>query len=342
MSLSGDLVIFIDAENASPKWGVPLYVWLCQNFSVRECYCVGNRKSVGDEYLRLEGPKFHLVNSDLGKDSADTWLVMLGSRELCLRRSVKKIAILSNDRDFAPLAYLAAEREKKLIIYAAKNAGTQGLQQTIQRLETGEAASVEAIELDKLVGRQLEKPNESLGTKLLTGAKNLMKLPQKLWHKEQEGEKPLPNAHVMATHEMAPKKTRKARAAKKPAPQPVKKPAKAKGKSGEKRPLALAFSQPGGESERLFKNLPVSVHNYLVRRREKIKLLLALGQEGDFLEIPFVEGMASGMFLEILINYKVIKGGNVEEDFYRSLGLVCRGQTVYYDREGLEAEADEA
>jgi hypothetical protein len=158
MSLSGDLVVFIDAENASPKWGVPLYVWLCQNFKVRECYCVGNRAKTGADYLRLEGPKFHIVNSMVGKDSADTWLVMLGTRELCLRRSVKKVAILSNDRDFAPLAYLAAERKKKLIIYAAAVSGVDGLKQAIKRIEPGESAAVETIDLDKLVGQQLGRP----------------------------------------------------------------------------------------------------------------------------------------------------------------------------------------
>ena len=220
MSLSGDLVIFIDAENASAKWGVPLYVWLCQNFKVRECYCVGNRATVAKDYLLLEGPKFHLVNSMLGKDSADTWLVMLGSRELCLRRSVKKVAILSNDRDFAPLAYLAAERQKKLIIYAAGNSGTEGLKQAIKRTEAGEAASVEVIELDKL------------------------------------------------------------------------------------------------------------------------RLILGLASDGEFVEIPFVDGMQESTFVELLIAYKVVKDGKVEASFYHSLGLTRRQKAVYYDREELEVEAE--
>ena len=162
---------------------------------------MGNRKSVPQDYLLLEGPRFHLVNSDLGKDSADTWLVMLGSRELCLRRSVKKIAILSNDRDFAPLAYLAAERKKKLIIYAANHVGTESLRQAIKRTEAGEAASVEVIELDKLVGRQLEQPHENLRTKLLTGARNIIKFPQRLWKKNEE-EPVLPSPQVMEPHEL--------------------------------------------------------------------------------------------------------------------------------------------
>ena len=196
MSLSGDLVVFIDAENASPKWGVPLYVWLCQNFKVRECYCVGNRAKTGADYLRLEGPKFHIVNSMVGKDSADTWLVMLGTRELCLRRSVKKVAILSNDRDFAPLAYLAAERKKKLIIYAAAVSGVDGLKQAIKRIEPGESAAVETIDLDKLVAQQLGRPVESWQEKLLTGARNLIKFPGKLWPRKDK-KVSLPSANVM-------------------------------------------------------------------------------------------------------------------------------------------------
>ena len=334
MSVSGDLVVFIDAENASPKWGVPLYVWLCQNFKVRECYCVGNRAKVAKDYLLLEGPKFHLVNSMLGKDSADTWLVMLGSRELCLRRSVKKVAILSNDRDFAPLAYLAAERKKKLIIYAAKTSGTEGLKQAIKRTEAGEAASVEVIELDKLVGRQLEKPKADLKTKLLSRARNIIKFPQRLWKKE---EKPaLPGAQAMAHHEMVPGSSK--------TPKRVRKVKKVAGKKAAelKRPLSIAFSQPGGESEKRFSKISVSAHNYLARRHDKIRLILGLSQDGVFVEIPFVDGMQESTFLELLIAYGVIKGGNVDAAFYSSLGLVCRKKTVCYDREELEVEADRA
>ena len=337
MSLSGDLVVFIDAENAAAKWGVPLYVWLCQNFKVRECYCVGNRAKVAKEYLLLEGTKFHLVNSMLGKDSADTWLVMLGARELCLRSSVKKIAILSNDRDFAPLAYLAAERGKKLVIYAAKNNGTEGLKQAIQRTEAGEAAAVEVIELDKLVGRQLEKPKANLKSKILMGAKNLMKLPQKVMKKKSPA---LPGAEVMAAHELVPQeKKKKAKAAPKPAPQPQKKKPKAAPEA--KRELALPFSQPGGESEKLFKQMPAGIHNYFARRRDQVKLILAVGLQGDFLEVPFVEGIHSVMFLRILMDYGVIKDTKVDAGFFKSLGLSCKDNIISFDRAGL-AEADKA
>ncbi len=333
MSLSGDLVIFIDAENASAKWGVPLYVWLCQNFKVRECYCVGNRATVAKDYLLLEGPKFHLVNSMLGKDSADTWLVMLGSRELCLRRSVKKVAILSNDRDFAPLAYLAAERQKKLIIYAAGNSGTEGLKQAIKRTEAGEAASVEVIELDKLVGRQLEAPKENIKYKLLTGARNIIKFPQRLWKKEELPA--LPGAEVMESHELvpSPRKPAKRPKAVKPAP-------KHKKAEGVKRALDISFSQQGGESEKRFRTVSVSVHNYLARRKDKLRLILGLASDGEFVEIPFVDGMQESTFVELLIAYKVVKDGKVEASFYHSLGLTRRQKAVYYDREELEVEAE--
>lgn len=335
MSLSGDLVVFIDAENAAAKWGVPLYVWLCQNFKVRECYCVGNRAKVAKDYLLLEGTKFHLVNSMLGKDSADTWLVMLGARELCLRSSVKKIAILSNDRDFAPLAYLAAERGKKLVIYAAKTNGTEGLKQAIQRTEAGEAAAVEVIELDKLVGRQLEKPKANLKSKILMGAKDLMKLPQKVMKKKSPA---LPGAEVMAAHELVPQeKKKKAKAAPKPAPQPASK--KAKGKSGAKREISLPFSPPGGESEKIFRTLSSTVHNYLARRKDEVKLILVKRQDGAFLEVPFVDGMQRNVFLSILIEYGVIKNGKVEAGFYSSLGLSCKGNAICFDRAGLSEKA---
>ena len=332
MSLSGDLVVFIDAENASPKWGVPLYVWLCQNFKVRECYCVGNRAKTGADYLRLEGPKFHIVNSMVGKDSADTWLVMLGTRELCLRRSVKKVAILSNDRDFAPLAYLAAERKKKLIIYAAAVSGVDGLKQAIKRIEPGESAAVETIDLDKLVGQQLGRPVESWQEKLLTGARNLIKFPGKLWPRKDK-KVSLPSANVMEPYLLTPAKGKAVSGA-------VSKKKKKKGH--HKQDLSVAFSQPDGASERLFRNLSPELHNYLAKRQSQVKLILAPGLSGEFVEVPFIDGMRDGVFMAFLIAFKVIKKGNLDDDFYRSLGLVHRQNAVYYDREGLDSfEAEE-
>ena len=334
MSLSGDLVVFIDAENASPKWGVPLYVWLSQNFKVRECYCVGNRAKTGLEYLRLEGPKFHIVNSMVGKDSADTWLVMLGARELCLRRSVKKIAIFSNDRDFAPLAYLAAERKKKLIIYAAAVRGVDGLKQTIKRIEPGESAAVETIDLDKLVGQQLGRPIESWQEKLLTGARKLIKFPGKLWPDKHQQTVALPAADVMEQYVLTPGKG-------KAVSNVLSAGKKKKKKSGSKKQaLSLVFSQRGGTSERLFLNLSSELHNYLAKRQSQVKLILAPGINGEIVEVPFINGMRDTVFMAFLIAFKVIKKGNLDDAFYRSLGLVCRQKAVYYDSEELDSFVD--
>ena len=69
-----------------------------------------------------------------------------------------------------------------------------------------------------------------------------------------------------------------------------------------------------------------------------MKLILAVGLQGEFLEVPFVEGMHSAMFLGILIDYGVIKNTKVEAAFYSNLGLVCKENIICFDREGLAAE----
>ena len=138
----------------------------------------------------------------------------------------------------------------------------------------------------------------------------------------------------METHELVPAPKKKPKAAKK----------KVGGKKASelKRELKISFSQPGGESEKCFKSISVSAHNYLARRQDKLRLVLGMGRNGEFMEIPFVDGMQESTFVELLITFGIIKGGNVGQDFYSSLGLVCRKKAVYYDREGLEVEADEA
>lgn len=108
--------------------------------------------------------------------------------------------------------------------------------------------------------------------------------------------------------------------------------------SGAKRELSLPFSPPGGESEKIFKTLSSTVHNYLARRKDEVKLILVKRQDGAFLEVPFVDGMQSSVFLSILIEYGVLKNGKVEADFYSSLGLSCKGNTIHFDRAGLAAE----
>ena len=330
MSLSGDLVVFIDAENVSHSWGVPLYVWLGQNFKVRECYCVGNRAKVAREYLLLEGPKFHIVNSMVGKDSADTWLVMLGARELCLRRSVKKIAILSNDRDFAPLAYLAAERKKKLIIYAAAVNGVTGLKQAIKRIEPGDSAAVETIELDKLVGQQLGRPVESWQERFINGARSLIKFPGKLWPGAGKKAAVLPAADVLESHTLVPGRG-------KAAINPLLLPKKKRKKGNKKQDISLTFSQPGGSSERIFNSLSPELHNYMAKRQSRVKFILAKGLNGELLEVPFVNGMRDTVFLSFLVAFKVVKNGKVDDEFYRSLGLIHSQQAIYYDSEGLDS-----
>jgi hypothetical protein len=267
----------------------------------------------------------------VGKDSADTWLVMLGTRELCLRRSVKKVAILSNDRDFAPLAYLAAERKKKLIIYAAAVSGVDGLKQAIKRIEPGESAAVETIDLDKLVAQQLGRPVESWQEKLLTGARNLIKFPGKLWPRKDKTVS-LPSANVMEPYLLTPAKGKA-----------VSRPwgKKKKKKGSQKQDLAVFFSQADGASERLFRNLSPELHNYLAKRQSQVKLILAPGLNGEIIEVPFINGMRDTVFLAFLVAFKVVKKGNLDDAFYRSLGLVCRQNAVYYDSEELDSFADD-
>jgi hypothetical protein len=104
----------------------------------------------------------------------------------------------------------------------------------------------------------------------------------------------------------------------------------------------VAFSQPDGDSERLFRNLSPELHNYLAKRQSQVKLILAPGLSGEFVEVPFIDGMRDGVFMAFLIAFKVIKKGNLDDAFYRSLGLVHRQNAVYYDREGLDSfEAEE-
>lgn len=346
MAKHGDLVVFIDAENASPKWGVPLYVWLCQNYAVRECYCVGNRNTIPQDYLLLEGREFHVVNSMLGKDSADTWLVMLGTRELCLRRSVKKIAIFSNDRDFAPLAFMAAERGKEVVIYAANLPGTQGLVQTIKRTEAGDAASVQLIELDKLVGRQLDKPKLEFKERLWQGARNLVQAPLKLWRSRGEQETTEGGTGVMEHHELVPaSKPRRPRRVKTAEGKEAQKCSVTKPKAEPQRrgrPAKISFSQVGGTSEKLFEALPKEIRNYFARRRSQQKLILAPGPQGEILEVPFVDGMKMEVLYQMMLKMEIIKNGHEIEGMLKTLGLVRKDGCVFYDTKGLSEAADRA
>ena len=108
--------IFIDAENVPPKQSVIFYYLACEKYDVNLCDVVGNVNQIPKIIQCMEKPCFRIWNTKQGKNSADLWLSTLIMKALYEEKELERVILLSNDRDFLPVIYLAKTLGKKICI----------------------------------------------------------------------------------------------------------------------------------------------------------------------------------------------------------------------------------
>ena len=317
-----DLTIFIDGENAAPLWAIPLYVYLVREYSLAECYVIGNTNKIASDYHRFEGKHFHLVNSMTGKNSADTWLVMMATEALCSNK-VNNLAVFSNDRDFAPLARLAAEKKKQITLYAKFDSGNRSLLESFYKANGGDYLKVQLIDGQKPIDEQVEKPKpitlKERVLKFLDFKNNFNNKSSELAQQlAQMKEKQLQDKGKVAPPKVANAKKPKAPKAPKPKKKPV--------------PAKIPFSATDGRGQRLYEEMPASIHNYYDRRgkKGKVSIVLAKDKDGEFIELPFINGMVEGVFTEMISRLKICPEGTSYRMYIKSLGLIIKHERLFY------------
>ncbi len=122
--------IFIDAENVPIANALMTCNVLADGNEVVRCDVVGKEDTLSPAYIKRRSKTFRTHNCNYGKNSADMSLTVLIAKAIYEERDTDILAIVSNDRDFAPVIQLAVEKRKQVLLLgtaAQSNAMEQSL-----------------------------------------------------------------------------------------------------------------------------------------------------------------------------------------------------------------------
>ena len=108
--------IFIDAENVPMANAITTCNVLAEGNDVTRCDVVGKEDTLSPAYLKRRSKTFRIHNCNYGKNSADMYLTVLIAKAIYEERETDIFAIISNDRDFAPVIQLAVEKRKQVLL----------------------------------------------------------------------------------------------------------------------------------------------------------------------------------------------------------------------------------
>lgn len=108
--------IFIDAENVPIANALTTCNVLADGNEVVRCDVVGKEDTLSPAYIKRRSKTFRTHNCNYGKNSADMSLTVLIAKAIYEERDTDIFAIVSNDRDFAPVIQLAVEKRKQVLL----------------------------------------------------------------------------------------------------------------------------------------------------------------------------------------------------------------------------------
>lgn len=124
--------IFIDAENVPYTNALESYEVLSESGDY-VCDVVGKEETLPQAYLKRRSPTFRIHNCDYGKNSADLSMTVLIAKAVYEEPDTDILAIISNDRDFAPIIQLAVEKRKQVLLLGMA-AQSKGLTELFERM----------------------------------------------------------------------------------------------------------------------------------------------------------------------------------------------------------------
>ena len=128
--------IFIDAENIPATNALETYDILRESGAC-QCDVVGKEDTLPPAYIKRRSKKFRIHNCDYGKNSADMYLTVIVAKAIYEKTDTDILAIISNDRDFAPIIQLAVEKQKQVLLLGLE-AQAQGLANSLERMNIDE------------------------------------------------------------------------------------------------------------------------------------------------------------------------------------------------------------
>ena len=125
--------IFIDAENVPIANALTTCNVLADGNEVVRSDVVGKEDTLSPAYVKRQSKTFRIHNCDYGKNSADMYLTVLIAKAIYEERDTDILAIVSNDRDFAPVIRLAVEKRKQVLLLSMAEQ-SKALEQSLKRM----------------------------------------------------------------------------------------------------------------------------------------------------------------------------------------------------------------
>ena len=140
--------IFIDAENVPMANAITTCNVLAEGNDVTRCDVVGKEDTLSPAYVKRQSKTFRIHNCDYGKNSADMYLTVLIAKAIYEERDTDIPAIVSNERDFAPVIAAIAELRHVLVIHG-KGSGAlrKGIHEFLRRNRS--VASFQLADIDE-------------------------------------------------------------------------------------------------------------------------------------------------------------------------------------------------
>lgn len=125
--------IFIDAENVPIANALTTCNVLAEGNEIVRCDVVGKEDTLSPAYIKRRSKTFRTHNCNYGKNSADMSLTVLIAKAIYEERDTDILAIVSNDRDFAPVIQLAVEKRKQVLLLGMA-AQSKALEQSLKMM----------------------------------------------------------------------------------------------------------------------------------------------------------------------------------------------------------------
>ena len=125
--------IFIDAENVKPDFCFMAVEKYRREYNINRVDIIGKEDTISQKY-KTAGEPYRVQNCYFGKNSADTWLCVEISKAVFEESEVETIIIVSSDRDFLPAIKLAVEKNKSVIMIS-NGFGHKNLRKLLRELK---------------------------------------------------------------------------------------------------------------------------------------------------------------------------------------------------------------
>ena len=353
--------VFIDAENIPPEIGFRTVAKFRRDYTICRADIIGKRDTLSAKYLSA-GTPYHFQNCYYGKNCADTWLCVEIAKTIFQEPDIEAIIIVSSDRDFLPAIKLAVEK-KKIIILVSNGEGHKNFQRLLRELKINldDVQLVDYRDGLELTETSTKKKKRSLAdlmkdatptfidaqeSKLKKFYQRMLPATESFFRKREDQVKfvfikyanqnveiPFIDGMNLATFTNILRELRITNKKTNIDSLLARNLLYVKGRKVYQSQLDEKIAEVVEESQKTtspFDNLSEHIVEYFTANNSKVKIIFVKRGE-EILEVPFIEGMSEQLFLQMMLEKKVIEKDSDLEKVLKESFLKNSGAKIYFN-----------